>query len=218
MTAAWQRLGRAVAWIEPAPGQLYPPDLQQAGVQLAQLWIIRPAAAGTPERGTRWMPQERGAGGGWAPRPLWTHLVQAAEIALGGGGFALVVVDWSLCPPALQVQGERWQMRLQGLVRRHGSTLLLLSRKAHDDPALGALVALRLHWRLSQGWAAAERRDSDAWRDTQFQHSEIEWRLVGHCRRHKGIAFGAPICMATQAPLGLQAGKRVEDLGAQCGG
>jgi recombination protein RecA len=97
---AAQAAGQPAAWIQPAGGSLFPPDLAQSGIDLDALLIVN-------------VPMRAGAHG----------LAKAAELLLRSGGFGMVVLD--LCGVALR--DTVWQGRLLGLAREHDSWLLLLS-------------------------------------------------------------------------------------------
>jgi hypothetical protein len=128
-----QAQGETVAWIEPAGGSLYPPDLAEGGVDLDTLIVVRvPVAAGN------------------------IGLARATEMLVRSGAFGFVVVDvrdggprsalptpvsrsssvWRL-PPA-------WQGRLLSAAREHGSRVVFLSSRPAGMESVGALVGLRL--------------------------------------------------------------------------
>jgi recombination protein RecA len=106
-----------VAWIQPAGGPLYPPDLADCGVDLAALPVVHvPRAAG-----------EYG--------PL-----KAAELLLRSGAFGLVVLD--LRESRLR-RDTAWQGRLLALAREHRSRVVLLGAPAANR-SLGPLVGVRI--------------------------------------------------------------------------
>lgn len=106
-----------VAWIQPAGGLLYPPDLADCGVDLAALPVVHvPRAAG-----------EYG--------PL-----KAAELLLRSGAFGLVVLD--LREVRLR-RDTAWQGRLLALAREHRSRVVLLGAPA-SHRSLGPLVGVRI--------------------------------------------------------------------------
>lgn len=134
-----QAQGETAAWVEPAGGSLYPPDLAESGVDLDALIVVRvPEAAGD------------------------LGLARAAEMLLRGGAFGLVVVD--VRGPGSPAPGERaargrsarsaepppWRLpsagqgRLLGAAREHGSRIVFLSSKSAGVESVGALVGLRL--------------------------------------------------------------------------
>jgi len=100
--------GEPVAWLQPAGGSLFPPDLAESGVDLDALLVVHvPAAAGR------------------------AGLCKAAELLLRSGSFGLVVIDLvgsagegAGAASELQLQA---QSRLLGLAREHDSAVLLLS-------------------------------------------------------------------------------------------
>jgi recombination protein RecA len=114
-----QAAGEPVAFIglRDAP-VFYPPDVAEAGVDLAALVLVRLA------RGT-----------------AAYELVRAAELLLRSGAFGLVIVDLEQGVP----KGElAWQSRLSGLARMHEARVVLLTRASEEAPSLGPLVSLRV--------------------------------------------------------------------------
>lgn len=147
--------GETTAWVQPAGGPLYPPDLAESGVDLAALVVVH-------------VPEDRGQVG----------LARAAELLLRSGAYGLCVLDLSACwtcpegqlitasPPAPapvtgpdgQVQtdmsakparpprlrGEAWQARLAALARMHHSRVIVLTRVSGGRASLGPMVGLRI--------------------------------------------------------------------------
>lgn len=104
-----QREGDPVAWVQPQGGELYPPDVASAGLDLRALLVVH-------------VPLEAGPAG----------LPKAAELALRSGAFGALVLDVSRGPVP---RGEAWLGRLAALAREHQCGVALLSR---DTPGLGA--------------------------------------------------------------------------------
>lgn len=131
-----QTEGETIAWIQPAGGPLFPPDLSEAGLDFAGLVVVH-------------VPTTAGPHG----------LTKAAELLLRSGAWGLVVVDLGLgAPPG---PPEAWQGRLLGLCRQHESCLVLLTDKPAQSASLGALVALRVEprrRRLHAGRFAVEHQ------------------------------------------------------------
>jgi recombination protein RecA len=120
---AAQAAGQPAAWIQPAGGPLFPPDLAQSGIDLDALLIVN-------------VPLRAGA----------HALAKAAELLLRSGGFGMIVLD--LCGSALR--DTVWQGRLLGLAREHDSWLLLLSdaeppgaQRSHPARSATSLAASR---------------------------------------------------------------------------
>lgn len=112
-----QRAGEIAAWVQPAGGGLYPPDLHEGGICLASLAVVH-------------VPPDAGPFG--VPR--------AGEILLRSGAYGLVVLDLAGgVPPA-----AAWQARLQALARLHDAAVLLLAPTPLAGPSLGAAVSWRL--------------------------------------------------------------------------
>ena len=140
-----QHEGETAAWIQPKDGPLYPPDLEQSGIDLDALLVVHvPRAPSAAERNAR------------DENALPFRLCKAAELLLRSGAFGLVVVDF--CERAPPPGTEAWQGRLLGLCRQHNSRVLFLTEKPTTADSLGALVGLRIeprryretppaHWR-----------------------------------------------------------------------
>ncbi len=127
--------GQPVAWVQYQDAGLYPPDLEEAGVDLDTLVVVH-----IP---TTRAPMER---------------VRAAELLLQSGGFGLVVLDLRHLPP--RRHSTAWQRRLTQQAREHTTGVLLLTHTRDDGPSTGPLVhthvsAARL--RRPNGYAVAGR-------------------------------------------------------------
>lgn len=137
-----QALGETTAWVQPAGGSLFPPDLVEHGIDLRALTVIH-------------VPLPAGVFG----------LAKAAELLLRSGGFGMVVLDLhavsSYASWSSSAKDTAWQGRLLGLSREHRSWLLLLSSSSHAQTfgSLGPLVSLCIEprrRRLSRGCFAIE--------------------------------------------------------------
>jgi recombination protein RecA len=121
LIAQAQAAGETTAWLQTAPGTLYPPDLALVGVDVEALVVgLLPDA----------------------PAQL-----KAADWLLRSGGFGVVVLDWAdeALPPGWPGDGPLG--RLLGLCQKHGATLLLRTRqagRAGEGAGLGSMVSLRL--------------------------------------------------------------------------
>ena len=111
-----QAQGETAAWVQPAGGSLYPPDLADSGIDLDALLIVN-------------VPANAGAHGS----------AKAAELLLRSGGFGIVVLDLA---ELAMMRDTTWQGRLLGLAREHSSWLVLLSDGANHAGSLGPLVSL----------------------------------------------------------------------------
>lgn len=120
-----QRQGETVAWIQPAGGPLYPPDLGEWNLDFEGLVVIHVPATAGPH-----------------------GLTQAAELLLRSGAWGLVVVD--LCQGVPPGPAEAWQGRLLGLCRQHDARLVVLTDKPAQTASLGALVSLRVEPRRTR--------------------------------------------------------------------
>jgi hypothetical protein len=115
-----QTRGELVSWVQPEDGALFPPDLDEAGVDLDSLITIH------------------------VPRHPFA-LVRAAEWLARSGAFGLTVIDLTDALPA--GSSVNWQGRLQGLLRQYDGRILLLTSNAYEDPSSGPLVGLRVESR-----------------------------------------------------------------------
>jgi recombination protein RecA len=110
-----QSRGEPVAWVGRWESSFFPPDVADAGIDLAALPVVRTqdslAAAG------------------------------AADLLVRSGAFGLLVLDIgpraSLPLPA--------QTRLVGLAKQHDTALICVTEKNGDRPSLGSLISLRAH-------------------------------------------------------------------------
>jgi len=108
-----QRRGEPAAWVAVGRSTFYPPDVEQNGVDLASLPVVRVADSRAAAR--------------------------AADKLLRCSAFAVVVVDFGR-DHQIRVPV---QSRLAGLAKKHRSVLLCLTRKKRDEPSIGSLVSLR---------------------------------------------------------------------------
>ncbi|MCA9700911.1 MAG: hypothetical protein KC431_25520 [Myxococcales bacterium] len=132
-----QRAGETAAWIQPAPGDLYPPDLADAGVDLEALVVVHvPRHSPRAGASNKNESSQRGPAG----------QCRAAELLLRSGAFGLVVLDFVHAEP----QSSAWQGRLSGLARQHEARLLILRGGDVDRPSLGPLIGLRVLSRLER--------------------------------------------------------------------
>lgn len=120
-----QAQGETAAWIQPRHGPLFPPDLHEAGIDLAALVVVH-------------VPPDAGTHGA----------CKAAETLLRSGAFGLLVID--LCEGVPAGSGETWQARLLGLARQHRTQVLLLTEKPAVADSLGSLVGLRIEARRTR--------------------------------------------------------------------
>jgi recombination protein RecA len=79
-----QARGETTAWVQRAGGSLFPPDLQDSGIDLDALVVVQ-------------VPARAGAHGP----------VKAAELLLRSGGFGMVVVDLSAEPRGSALERDR---------------------------------------------------------------------------------------------------------------
>jgi recombination protein RecA len=110
-----QQRHEPVVWIGRAERPFFPPDVAEAGVDLAALPVV------------------------WAPDDV--SAARAADLLVRSGAFGLVLLD---LPPAARLSLEM-QTRLGGLARKAVTAIVCLTTKAADRPSLGGLVSVRAH-------------------------------------------------------------------------
>lgn len=171
--------GETTAWIQPAGGPLFPPDLAESGVDLDALIVVH-------------VPEDRGSAG----------IARAAELLLRSGAYGLCVLDISAPPPPRPapaepdpgdmpekpgprgLRGTAWQARLAGLARLHHSRVVLLTRGSARRDSLGPMVGLRVQPRR-------ERRGVGV------------FAVRPEVLKHKGAAPAAPLWELRRGPWGL---------------
>jgi recombination protein RecA len=110
-----QRRREPVAWIGRKESPFFPPDVAEAGIDLAALPVV-------------WAPDATAAAG-------------AADLLVRSGAFGLVVVDLG----ARESFPIPVQARLAGLARQHGAAVVCLTEKEDGRASMGSLVAVRAH-------------------------------------------------------------------------
>jgi recombination protein RecA len=110
-----QKAGEPVAWVGRRDGVFFPPDVADAGVDLAALPVV-------------WTPDTMAA-------------ARAADLLIRSGGFGLVVMDVG-ARANLPIHA---QTRLSGLAKQHDTALICVTEKEDQRPSLGSLVSLRAH-------------------------------------------------------------------------
>ena len=110
-----QRRREPVAWIGRRESAFFPPDVAEAGVDLAALPVV-------------WAPDATAAAG-------------AADLLVRSGAFGLVVMDLG----ARDHLPIPVQARLAGLARQHGAAVVCLTEKDAGRSSMGSLVAVRAH-------------------------------------------------------------------------
>ncbi len=116
-----QTQAEPVAWIAPAAGTFYPPDVAESGVDLAALVVVRVRDALAAAR--------------------------VAERLLRSGAFGLVVMD--LCAPSGSFAGPGAELatsiqgRLVTLAQTHDAAIVCLTDKTPETASIGSLVSLR---------------------------------------------------------------------------
>ncbi|MBN1655371.1 MAG: hypothetical protein JXA30_16515 [Deltaproteobacteria bacterium] len=126
-----QREGETAAWVQLRGGSLFPPDLDESGVDLDSLVVVH-----------------------IAPQAGLYAIARAAELLLRSGGFGLVVLDFSgpitrgvenFCS---SVWGQTaWQGRLLALAHEHQSRVVCLTDTPLGSASLGPLIGLRIESR-----------------------------------------------------------------------
>ncbi len=109
-----QRQGDPVAWITLPNSIFYPPDVDDSGVDLDALAVVR--------------------------APLARAAARAADRLVRSGAFGLIILDLgkdAYIPDSLQG-------RLVGLAQKHDTAIVCLTEKPADSPSLGSMVSLRV--------------------------------------------------------------------------
>jgi recombination protein RecA len=117
-----QTQAEPVAWIAPAAGTFYPPDVAESGVDLAALVVVRVRDAIAAAR--------------------------VAERLLRSGAFGLIVIDLctpsgSFSSPAIELATAN-QGRLVTLAQTHDAAIVCITDKTSETASLGSLVSLRV--------------------------------------------------------------------------
>jgi len=141
LLAQVQREGETAAWIQLVGGDLYPPDLAAAGVDVEALIVVHTPISAATGSGSSSGPSYRQAGAGQC---------RAAELLLRSGAFGLVILDFTRGEP----QGSTaWQGRLLGLARQHEARVVVLRERVGRELAtssLGPLTSLRIASRIER--------------------------------------------------------------------
>jgi recombination protein RecA len=109
-----QRQGDPVVWITLPSSIFYPPDVDDSGVDLDALAVVR--------------------------APLASAAARAADRLVRSGAFGLIILDLgkdAYLPNAMQG-------RLVGLAQKHDTAIVCLTEKSSDTPSLGSMVSLRV--------------------------------------------------------------------------
>jgi recombination protein RecA len=141
-----QSRGEPAVWIGLPPASFFPPDLDDAGVDLDALVVVR--------------------------APDVTAMVRAADRLLRSAAFGLVVLD--LGAPGTSAAGNAIpiavQGRLVGLAQHHDAAIVVITEKPRDAASIGSMVSLRAeavrervtgHVGGSRGWRLAVRAVKD---------------------------------------------------------
>jgi recombination protein RecA len=144
-----QRRGEPVAWVGRWESTFFPPDVAEAGIDLAALPVIR-----TPET---------------------VAAAGAADLLVRSGAFGLLVLDigpgTGLPLPA--------QTRLVGLAKQHDTALICITEKDADRPSLGSLISLRAHTARTrperdrfrcEARVLKDKRRGPGWKHTEVCH------------------------------------------------
>jgi len=142
-----QREGDPVAWITTLRSTFYPPDVADAGVDLASLAVVRAPDGRTAAR--------------------------AADRLIRSGAFGLIVLD---LPGEAHIATAQ-QGRLVSLAQKHDTAVVCVTAKAADAPSIGSMVSLRVEaQRLAGGAPGRYRCRFRALKDKQrgpgWEHAE----------------------------------------------
>jgi recombination protein RecA len=109
--------GEPVCWITTLSSSFFPPDVIRSGIDLDALPVVRTGDSRSAAR--------------------------VADKIIRSGAFGLVVVDISETERTDFVPSPL-QSRLLGLVGKHETALLFLTRKQDEAPSIGPLISLRV--------------------------------------------------------------------------
>ena len=126
-----QAAGEPACWITLDSSSFFPQDVEEGGVDLENLAVVR-------------VPDACAAG-------------RAADPLTRSGGFGLVVIDIAsrlFLPSRNSNLPEPLQTRLLGLAQKHGTAVVVLTEKPTDAPSLSSLVSLRAEARRGPGFPA----------------------------------------------------------------
>ncbi|MFQ5789163.1 MAG: recombinase A [Acidobacteriota bacterium] len=174
-----QRSGEPSAWITVPGSTFYPPDIDESGVDLDGLAVVR-------------APDAQGA-------------ARAAEQLIRSGGFGLVVID--LGPRFIRPRpGEgrpRYghpygciatplQTRLVGLAQKHDCAVVVLTEKPAYQPSMGSLISLRAEARRRSTQRAGDfvQRSPPAPYEVEVYVLKDKRRGPGHS--HRKVFRGPP--------------------------
>jgi recombination protein RecA len=135
-----QSRGEPAAWIGLPPASFFPPDLDDAGVDLDALVVVR--------------------------APDLTAMVRAADRLLRSAAFGLLVLDLG-APGAGNEIPIAVQGRLVGLAQHHDAAIVVITEKPRDAASIGSMVSLRaeaVRERVvggARGWRLAVRAVKD---------------------------------------------------------
>ncbi|HEX6850042.1 MAG TPA: hypothetical protein VF139_01455 [Candidatus Polarisedimenticolaceae bacterium] len=142
-----QRRGEPAAWVGRRDSIFYPPDVAEAGIDLAAFPVV------------------------WTPDAI--RAAEAADLLLRSGAFGLVVVDFGAAS-RLPMHAPN---RLAALAQKHTAVVACLTEKDAERPSLGALVSVRAHAareeRLDDRFRCALRFVKDKRRAPGARHVEI---------------------------------------------
>ena len=175
-----QKQAEPVAWVGRWESTFFPPDVAEAGVDLAALPVVR------------------------APDTL--AAARAADLLLRSGSFGLLVLDVgpgaNLPLPA--------QTRLVGLAKQYDTALVCLTEKTNDRPSLGSLVSLRAHTAHEHYQRLLSELDLDPTRAPYNLLATREWMLMVPRRAEhfesisiNALGFAGALLVRTEPELAL---------------
>lgn len=169
--------GETTAWVQPAGGPLFPPDLHDSGIDLGALLVVH-------------VPPSAGAHG----------LPKATELLLRSGGFGLVVMDLS----GLRPSGDAaWQGRLLGLAREHNAWLLMLSERGPLAPPRTRTRAHQSNQTTHAPHASLGPLVSLCLSPTRTRQAPGRFTLTPVVRKDKSGSLGALYPETRRGPWGL---------------
>lgn len=142
--------GEPAAWVTTEESAFFPPDVQNNGVDLAALPVVR-------------VPDRKAAG-------------RAADKLVRSGGFGLVVVDLVAAADSSEALPRPLQKRLLKHADRHEMGVVFVTDKSPEAPSIGSFVSLRLQTERTRHGAnqfacrvegVADNRGGPGWSDEE---------------------------------------------------
>jgi recombination protein RecA len=147
-----QRTDETAAWVMLEDSSFYPQDLDESGVDLEALVVVRVGTA--------------------------RQAVRASQRLLRSGSFGLVVMDFVDLAKAFDISIAS-QGRLSTFAQTHRAALVCLTQKSEADPSIGSLVSLHTEALRKFGTERHLRAIKDKHRGPGALPAHKQWLEVG---------------------------------------